>query len=144
MIPWKPNGQCAHADERARDFATNVGIKFQTPEEYFHNEAPHPYTRDFDPNLYLNPTSSTSTDTSKSSKLNHGYTKTGPAPIVIEKKNPLDIILFCGSPASGKSTFYWQCLRPLGYERVNQDLLKTVKHPLQKPLLLASKQSAEP
>ena len=40
--------------------------------------------------------------------------------------NDLDIIVFCGSPAAGKSTFYWMCLRPLGYERVNQDILKTV------------------
>ena len=31
----------------------------------------------------------------------------------------------CGSPASGKSTFYWTKLKPLGYERVNQDTLKT-------------------
>ena len=49
-----------------RDFATNVGITFQTPEEYFLNEVPHPYARQFDPNAYLNPASSTSTDTSKS------------------------------------------------------------------------------
>lgn len=32
----------------------------------------------------------------------------------------------CGSPGSGKSTFYWTKLEPLGYERVNQDTLKTV------------------
>ncbi|KAL8983218.1 MAG: hypothetical protein Q9177_005038, partial [Variospora cf. flavescens] len=44
---------------------------------------------------------------------------------VIEKKNVLDIILFCGSPGSGKSTFYRKHLQPLGYQRVNQDLLKT-------------------
>jgi predicted kinase len=42
------------------------------------------------------------------------------------KKNKLDIVLLCGSPAAGKSTFYWQQLEPLGYARVNQDLLKTV------------------
>jgi bifunctional polynucleotide phosphatase/kinase len=103
-----------------------VGITFHTPEEYFHDEAPQSYTRDFDPSTYLHPVSSTSTDTSKSNKFNKEYTKTGSAPIIIEKKNPRDIVLFCGSPASGKSTFYWQSLRPLGYERVNQDLLKTV------------------
>ena len=44
----------------------------------------------------------------------------------ISKENDLDIILLCGSPAAGKSTFYWTHLQPLGYERVNQDLLKTV------------------
>jgi len=48
------------------------------------------------------------------------------APIVIDKKNPRDIVIMCGSPGSGKSTFYWTKLKPLGYERVNQDILKTV------------------
>jgi bifunctional polynucleotide phosphatase/kinase len=43
-----------------------------------------------------------------------------------DKKNNLDIVLFCGSPAAGKSTFYWQQLEPLGYARINQDLLKSV------------------
>jgi bifunctional polynucleotide phosphatase/kinase len=37
------------------------------------------------------------------------------------------IILFVGSPGSGKSTFYRQKLQPLGYERINQDTLKTVR-----------------
>lgn len=42
------------------------------------------------------------------------------------KKNNLDIVLFCGSPGAGKSTFYWKQVEPLGYVRVNQDILKTV------------------
>ncbi|KAL9604981.1 MAG: hypothetical protein Q9219_000169 [cf. Caloplaca sp. 3 TL-2023] len=46
-------------------------------------------------------------------------------PLVIEKKNIVDIILLCGSPGSGKSTYYRKHLQPLGYERVNQDTLKT-------------------
>lgn len=49
------------------------------------------------------------------------------APVVISKTNPVDIILLCGSPGAGKSTFYWRNLQPLGYERVNQDILKTVQ-----------------
>ena len=48
-------------------------------------------------------------------------------PLNITKKHPLDIILFCGSPGVGKSTFYWKYLKRLGYERVNQDILKTVR-----------------
>jgi bifunctional polynucleotide phosphatase/kinase len=39
--------------------------------------------------------------------------------------NP-EIVMFCGSPGSGKSSFYWKHLQPLGYGRVNQDILKTV------------------
>ena len=49
------------------------------------------------------------------------------APIIIEKRNSLEIILLCGSPGSGKSTFYWTKLKLLGYERINQDTLKTVR-----------------
>lgn len=42
------------------------------------------------------------------------------------KSNPLDLVLFVGSPGAGKSTYYWHRLKPLGYERVNQDILKSV------------------
>jgi hypothetical protein len=44
-----------------------------------------------------------------------------------QKGTALDLILFCGSPGCGKSTYYWQVLKPLGYERVNQDILKSVR-----------------
>jgi len=49
------------------------------------------------------------------------------APIVFTRKNEQDVVLFVGSPGSGKSTFYWEHLKPLKYERVNQDILKTVR-----------------
>ena len=45
------------------------------------------------------------------------------------KRNDQDIVLFCGSPGAGKSTFYWTHLQPLKYERINQDILKTVSSP---------------
>lgn len=48
------------------------------------------------------------------------------APELYSKKNDQEIVLFCGSPGAGKSTFYWKQLQPLGFERVNQDTLKTV------------------
>lgn len=48
-------------------------------------------------------------------------------PLLFTKKNPLDIVILCGSPGAGKSTFYWKHLKPLGYERINQDILKTVR-----------------
>jgi bifunctional polynucleotide phosphatase/kinase len=38
----------------------------------------------------------------------------------------VELVIFCGSPGAGKSTYYWNHLEPLGYERVNQDILKTV------------------
>ena len=48
------------------------------------------------------------------------------APEVYFKKNDQEIVLFCGSPGAGKSTFYWKQLQPLGFERVNQDTLGSV------------------
>jgi hypothetical protein len=45
--------------------------------------------------------------------------------IVFTKSDKQEIVLFVGSPGAGKSTFYRQNLKPLGFERVNQDALKT-------------------
>ncbi|TVY50050.1 Bifunctional polynucleotide phosphatase/kinase [Lachnellula occidentalis] len=89
-----------------RNFAENIGIKFQTPEEFFLGEAPRPFTRTIEPADYLPESAAEAI-----------------APFV--KKNDIDIVIFCGSPGAGKSTFYWKYLKPLGYARVNQDVLKT-------------------
>lgn len=88
-----------------RNFAHNVGIPYKTPEEFFLGEAPRDFVREFD----LTQFSSTEDDTS----------------VIFEKKNDKDIVLFCGPPGAGKSSFFWKHLKPLGYERVNQDLLKS-------------------
>ncbi|KAL2022175.1 hypothetical protein VTK56DRAFT_6004 [Thermocarpiscus australiensis] len=90
-----------------RNFAHNVGIKFQTPEEFFLGEEPRDFTRDFDITNY--PFLERVEDDGSS----------------FEKTNDKDIILFVGPPGAGKSTFYWKVLKPLGYERVNQDILKS-------------------
>ena len=93
-----------------RDLATNIGIPFKTPEEFFLDEAPRPFVRSFDPAAYLSVAADAESATT---------------PMVYTKKHDLEIVLFCGSPGAGKSTFYWQHMEPLGYARVNQDLLKT-------------------
>lgn len=93
-----------------RDFAANVGIGFQTPEEFFLNEETKPFERLFNPGDYLDIPLTTDTEAS---------------PVVFTKKNDVELVLFCGSPGAGKSTFYWSYMQPLGYERVNQDLLKS-------------------
>ncbi|OAT06353.1 polynucleotide kinase [Blastomyces gilchristii SLH14081] len=90
-----------------RDFAANVGIPFKTPEEFFLNEAPKPISRAFDPKAYI-----------------VGSSEAEPN-ITFSKRNDTELVIFCGSPGSGKSTFYWKYLEPLGYERVNQDTLKS-------------------
>jgi len=84
---------------------------FKTPEEYFLNDEPKPFVRDFDPASFI--------------KNAAGMSTPAAAPITSFKSNPLDIVLFCGSPGAGKSSFYWKHIQPLGYERVNQDILKT-------------------
>lgn len=89
-----------------RNFAHNVGIRYQAPEEFFLREEPRAFTRDF--NLAKYP-----------------FTEGDPreAEPAFEKINEKDIVIFCGPPGAGKSSFYWNHLKPLGYERVNQDIL---------------------
>ncbi|KAF4630241.1 hypothetical protein G7Y89_g7899 [Cudoniella acicularis] len=89
-----------------RNFAENIGIKFHTPEEFFLGESPRPFMRTFEPTDYVPDTTA---------EVSSPFTK----------KNDLDVVVFCGSPGAGKSTFYWRFLEPLGYARVNQDILKT-------------------
>ncbi|KAM4065737.1 polynucleotide kinase 3 phosphatase domain-containing protein [Hirsutella rhossiliensis] len=90
-----------------RNFAHNVGIAYKTPEEFFLGQKPRDFHRDFD--LASHPFEEASLGASG----------------LFEKKNKQDIVLYCGPPGAGKSTFYWRHLKPLGYERVNQDTLKS-------------------
>ena len=96
------------ADGLKRDFAANVGIAFLTPEEYFLVGEQRPFRRAFDLEALL--------------RLESGDLIC-PA---FEKKHDQELVLLCGSPGAGKSTFYHNILQPLGYKRVNQDILKSV------------------
>ncbi|KAG7284621.1 hypothetical protein NEMBOFW57_009226 [Staphylotrichum longicolle] len=96
-----------------RNLAHNIDIKYQTPEEFFLGEEPRNFTRDFDLSNFPF-IGQTDGDAG------------GP-----EKTNDQDIILFSGPPGAGKSTFYWKYMKPLGYERVNQDILKSKDNHLQ-------------
>jgi len=44
---------------------------------------------------------------------------------LIKPSEKPDVVLFVGSPAAGKSSFYRDYLAPMGYARINQDTLKT-------------------
>ncbi|GKZ20638.1 hypothetical protein AbraIFM66951_005366 [Aspergillus brasiliensis] len=92
-----------------RGFALNIKVPFKTPEEFFLDADPEPLVEPFDPTIYLQ---SEPTD--------------DVAP-PFSRQSPLELVIFCGSPGAGKSSFYWDYLEPLKYERVNQDLLKTVR-----------------
>lgn len=122
-----------------RNFAHNVGVAYRTPEEYFLGEAPREFLRDFDLAAFPYPYPPATTTTTNSSKEERtkeegepttkedadDSTKEAAVPPLFERKNARDLVLFCGPPGSGKSTFFRRYLQPLGYERVNQDTLKT-------------------
>ncbi|KAH8697178.1 putative DNA 3'-phosphatase Tpp1 [Talaromyces proteolyticus] len=90
-----------------RDFASNAGLKFKTPEEFFLDASPEQAIRQFDPTSYI------------------GDDPDSAVTPTFSKLHPVELVIFCGSPGAGKSTFYWKYLKPLGYERVNQDILKS-------------------
>lgn len=92
-----------------RHLAANIGIKFQTPEEFFLGLETEPYSQSFEPKQFLE--SALSANVPKSP---------------FTKQSEQELVTFCGSPGAGKSSFYWKMLQPQGYERVNQDVLKTV------------------
>jgi bifunctional polynucleotide phosphatase/kinase len=113
----------------SRDFAANVGIPFHTPEEYFRHEEPRAFVRAFEPTAY------TAEASTSARTFDIQYFKCFPttqmltlpiAKTTLTKPDTPEIIMFCGSPGAGKSSFYWKHLQPLGYARVNQDILKTV------------------
>ncbi|PHH71090.1 hypothetical protein CDD82_6757 [Ophiocordyceps australis] len=109
-----------------RNLAHNLGIAYQTPEEYFLDEKPRDFCHGLDLSAY---------HYKGDARFGHGQ-------VMFEKKNDWEVIVFCGPPASGKSTFFWRHVEPLGYERVNQDLLKTREKCLQVAKeLLANKKS---
>lgn len=94
----------------------NLKIPFYTPEEYFLGDPPAPFILGaFNPFDYI-PTPTPS--------ANEVANKITQSHLITHAPEP-DVILFVGSPASGKSTFFRGHLLPMGYSRINQDTLKT-------------------
>jgi len=89
-------------------FALNIKVDFKIPEAFF-GGARNDYGKiEFDPKkLKLN-------------EQNFDLRK-----IIESLPGKQDIIIFCGSPGSGKTNMYHSHLKNLGYEHVNQDQLKT-------------------
>jgi bifunctional polynucleotide phosphatase/kinase len=96
-----------------RNFASNVGIEYKSPEEFFLDQPAREFCRSFNPSLFI----STEMDTEVESKIT-ALTK--------RKNTGPEMVVFVGSPGAGKSTFFRKYFEPLGYARVNQDTLKTV------------------
>ncbi|CAK7270825.1 DNA kinase/phosphatase Pnk1 [Sporothrix epigloea] len=93
-----------------RNLAANVGVRFETPEEYFLGEAPREFARGFDLAEYP--------------FVGTAVPAAAPAPI-FTKGDGQELVVFCGPPGAGKSTFARLHMEPLGFERVNQDTLKS-------------------
>ncbi|XP_052070395.1 bifunctional polynucleotide phosphatase/kinase-like [Mytilus californianus] len=90
-----------------RMFAANVGIDFYTPEEYFLKEPAAPFQwRSMDPNTFL-------TKAEKPKKVQH-------------HSNKQELVVICGCPASGKSTFRRRHFEKHGYQVVNRDTMGTM------------------
>ena len=114
-------GGRSKTDKRKKDFATtdrelaaNIGIAFHTPEEFFLKADPESFSHEFHPAQHLERTSGKTSATAS-----------------FAKSSPQELVIFCGSPGAGKSSYYWKVLQPLGYERINQDTLKTVSRMMQ-------------
>ena len=93
-----------------RKYAANIGLPFYTPDEFFLGEPP---THKFDWDGF-NP-------------FTLNYTLEGPTlepPEAIIVSTEQEIVLFVGSPASGKTTFYQTHMSP-SYRHVNRDTLGT-------------------
>ncbi|ORX95001.1 polynucleotide kinase 3 phosphatase-domain-containing protein [Clohesyomyces aquaticus] len=87
-----------HTDDD-RHFSMNVGIRLYTPEEYFLGAEPQAWEHKFDPSWHLDEFS------------------TGENSYEIPNNGPI-LLLLVGLPGSGKTSYYFNTLRTLGYERV--------------------------
>lgn len=94
-----------------RKFASNVGIHFETPEEFFlgSRECSKFSWGDFDPRKCVLGSYSPEIDPPGASLI-----KAGP-----------EVVVFVGFPASGKTTFYETVMKCGNYIHVNRDILGT-------------------
>ncbi|KAE8258744.1 hypothetical protein A4X13_0g1478 [Tilletia indica] len=101
-----------------RKWASNVGVKFFTPEQYFTDKKQ-------DEAFQLRgwtPPKPTDAPSQSSNLPLFSPTNTPLIPATKEERDD-DLILFVGPPAAGKTEFYQRHLQPWGYEWVNQDTL---------------------
>jgi bifunctional polynucleotide phosphatase/kinase len=105
---WEKNKKKDHSCSD-RKFASNVGIDFKTPEEFFLEQKPF---KDW------------KLDVLDVKEFFKNLKKPYQTKDVIDTDRQ-ELVLFTGFPASGKSTFYKKHFEPNDYVHVNRDLLKT-------------------
>jgi bifunctional polynucleotide phosphatase/kinase len=106
---WEP-GRKKDFSCSDRKFAKNVGVEFKTPEEFFLGKPPAKFDWG-------------GVDTTKWQFADQ-ITSDGRTTF---HSTSQEIIVFCGFPGAGKSTFASRHLVPHGYVHVNRDTLKTPK-----------------
>ena len=82
-----------------RDLAANIGVTFHTPEEFFLNAPTEPYDHVFEPDRYFQSADNPETATINAAELAVSTPFT--------KNSQQELVIFCGSPGAGKSTFFW-------------------------------------
>lgn len=96
-----------------RSFAFNAGIRFMTEDAFFLGASP----QDIDSVPF--PEDPRVTEFKRNVKL--GYSSPYQVPV---SSAPVEIVLMCGMPGSGKSTIYQQVFEPRGYVHINLDTIK--------------------
>ncbi|EGG19832.1 hypothetical protein DFA_06934 [Cavenderia fasciculata] len=99
-------------------FALSSGIAFKTPEEFFLGEAPF-----VDKSAAVSATGIISNDKIPKVETTGDVIQGGGN--ILPKTKVQELVLMCGFPASGKSTFSKTHFVPAGYVHVNRDTLKT-------------------
>ena len=94
-----------------RKFASNIGLTFKTPEEFFRG---YPKCTkfsfgEFDPRTHA---------------ISAYNPVVDPADATVVADEP-EVVVFVGFPASGKTTFYEKIMKPNGYVHINRDALGT-------------------
>ncbi|KAI8054119.1 polynucleotide kinase 3 phosphatase-domain-containing protein [Syncephalis plumigaleata] len=108
-LGWSSGKHKDHSD-CDRKFADNAGLPFYTPEEYFLKEKPVTFQFDgINPKEYMN----------------RDFTILDKSTLLPSVEDSLELIVFTGMPASGKTRFYHKWFAPAGYVHINQDILHT-------------------
>ncbi|KAJ1987522.1 hypothetical protein GGI25_005742 [Coemansia spiralis] len=126
---WKAGVEADFSDSDLA-FALNAGVAFYTPEEVFNNSITCSQDE-----LFVLPsplTWSITRFTPKLLEIDHA----AHSALITALREAIDsakvakkglLLILVGPPACGKSTFTQQHLVPLGFERINMDILKTRK-----------------